>query len=114
MLSRAAASDPGRLRLRLVLEKAAAVPDGAGSSTIAWNAAATIAGDVTPVRAEERRAGEGLNYLTMHRIVIRHRSDVETGDRFRLGERLFRIKSVIDPQEDRRYLVLMAEEEGRP
>ena len=35
MLSRRAASDPGRLRLRLMLEKPA-VPDGAGGSTLDW------------------------------------------------------------------------------
>lgn len=112
MLSQAGATHPGRLRLRLVLEKPTPTPDGAGGFTLAWASVATIAGDVTPVRAEERRAGEGPADLVTHRIVIRHRSDVETGNRFRLGERLFRIRSITDPHEDRRYLVCLAEEEG--
>ena len=111
MLSRRAASEPGRLRLRLVLEKAARNPDGAGGATLAWSAVATVAADVTPVGAEERAAGEGSAAVLRHRIVIRHRADVEPGDRFRLGARIFSIISATDPHEDRRYLVVAAEEE---
>ena len=111
MLSRRAASDPGRLRLRLVLEKATRNPDGAGGATLAWSAAATIAADVMPGGAEERAAGESLSGVRRQRIVIRHRSDVAPGDRFRLGARLFSINSITDPREDRRYLVIAAEEE---
>jgi SPP1 family predicted phage head-tail adaptor len=114
VLSRRGASEAGRLRLRLVLEKAAATPDGAGGATLAWSAAATVFADVMPVRAEERQGGEGVSDTTLHRIVIRHRGDVSAGDRFRLGERLFAIKSVTDRDEDGRFLVCLAEEEGRP
>lgn len=113
MLSERALSEPGRLRLRLVLEKPTPTPDGAGGFTLDWAGAATLAGDVVPVRAEERRLGEGLGDLVTHRIVIRHRSDIETGDRLRLGERLFRIRGITDPHEDGRYLVCLTEEEGR-
>lgn len=114
MLSRRGASDPGRLRLRLTLERATATPDGAGGSTLSWSTVATLPADMTPVRADERDAGEGLADLTLHKIVIRKRSDIFGGDRFRLGERLFRIRSISDPDEDGRYLVLTCEEEGRP
>jgi SPP1 family predicted phage head-tail adaptor len=114
VLSEKGASDPGRLRLQLTLEKATATPDGAGGATLAWAAAATVFADVTPLKAEERVAGEGLADITLQKIVIRHRGDVEAGDRFRLGARLFRIRSVTDPAEDGRYLVCLAEEEGRP
>ena len=111
MLSRRGASDPGRLRLRLVLEKATRNPDGAGGVTLAWSAVAAMFGDVMPAGAEERAAGEGLAGVRRQRIVIRHRADVAAGDRFRLGARLLSIKSVSDPHEDRRYLVIAAEEE---
>jgi SPP1 family predicted phage head-tail adaptor len=114
VLSRRGAGEPGRLRLRLDLQKATATPDGAGGSTLAWDTVATIAADMQPVRAGERDVGEGLGDLTLQRIVIRHRSDVAAGDRFRLGARLFRIASVTDPDEDGRYLVCLAEEEGEP
>ncbi len=114
MLSRRGESDAGRLRLRLVLETAAPTPDDAGGATVAWSEVATVAADMIPVRADERGAGEGLADLTLQRIVIRRRGDVFAGDRFRLGERVFRIGSVSDPAEDGRYLVCLCEEEGRP
>ena len=113
MLSQRAASEPGRLRLRLELQKATAMPDGAGGSALAWNTVATIAADMQPVRAGERDVGEGLGDLTLQRVVIRHRSDVAAGDRYRLGARLFRVVSVSDPAKDGRFLVCPAEEEGR-
>lgn len=112
MLSRRGASAPGRLRLRLDLETATPTPDGAGGSTLSWSTVATVAADVAPQRAEERRVGEGLADVVTHRIVIRHRDDVAAGDRFTLGSRVFAIRGVRDPEEDGRYLVCLCEEEG--
>ena len=112
MLSRRGASEAGRLRLRLTLERATKTPDGAGGSTLSWNAVATVPADVTPVKADERGVGEGLSDLTLHKIVIRKRADILSSDRFRLGARMFRIRSVTDPDEDGRFLECLCEEEG--
>jgi SPP1 family predicted phage head-tail adaptor len=114
VLSRRAVSEPGRLRQRLVLEKPQATPDGAGGSTLVWNAVGIVAAEVTPVKAEERGVGEGISDLILHKIAVRHRADIEAGDRFRLGQRTMLILAVSDPAEDGRYLVCLAEEEGRP
>jgi SPP1 family predicted phage head-tail adaptor len=114
VLSRRGESEAGRLRLRLVLERATPSADGAGGATLVWNEIATVAADVTPVSADERSVGEGLGDLTLQRIVIRKRADILAGDRFRLGARLFRIRSITDPAEDGRYLVCICEEEGQP
>jgi SPP1 family predicted phage head-tail adaptor len=95
------------------LEKPAPTSDGAGGVTLAWSAVATVAAELTLLKAEERSVGEGLADQTLHRIAIRHRGDVEAGDRFRLGARIFRIRSVGDPAEDGRFLVCIAEEEGQ-
>jgi SPP1 family predicted phage head-tail adaptor len=114
MLSRRAAGDPGRLRLRLILEKPVSTPDGAGGTTRSWSASGIVAADLVPVRAEERGRGEGIADLALHKITIRHRTDVEAGDRFRIGARTFLLLAVADPEEDGRYLTCLAEEEGRP
>lgn len=114
MLSRRAASEPGRLRHRLVLEKATASSDEAGGSTLSWNGAGIVAAELIPVRAEESGVGAGLADLALFKIILRHRDDVAAGDRFRLGARLFLILAVTDPEEDGRYLVCLADEEGRP
>jgi len=114
VLSRRGASDPGRLRVRLELERATPTSDGAGGSTLEWDEIAMVAADIEPIRADERTAGEGVADLALQKIAIRWRADISSGDRFRLGERLFRIRSITDPDEDGRYLVCICEEEGRP
>jgi SPP1 family predicted phage head-tail adaptor len=110
VLSEAGATAPGRLRLRLALDKATRSPDGLGGATVTWSEIATLFAEASPLRAEEQPRGEGLADLVLHRIVIRHRGDVAPGDRFRLGARTFLILAVSDPQEDGRYLVCLAEE----
>jgi SPP1 family predicted phage head-tail adaptor len=112
VLSRRGASDPGRLRKRVVLEKPTPVPDSAGGSSMSWDAAAMLWAEIVPLRAEERSVGEGPADHVTHRVVIRRREDVAAGDRFRPGERLLRIVGVTDPAEDGRYLVCLTEEEG--
>jgi len=114
VLSRRGASAAGRLSARLDIETATPTPDGAGGSEPVWSAVATVSAELVPLKAEERDVGEGLGDLVTHRIVIRKRADVAPGDRFRLGTRLFRIRSATDPEEDGRFLVCLCEEEGTP
>ena len=102
----------GRLRLRLALEKASRVPDGAGGATLAWSETARFFAEVAPLRAEERADGDGLSDRITHRVTVRHRMDLAAGDRLRLGARVLVIRSVHDPHEDRRFLVCLATEEG--
>jgi SPP1 family predicted phage head-tail adaptor len=114
VLSRAGASEPGRLRLRLTLETPVAAEDGAGGRTFSWNAVASVWAEVTPLKSEEKPRGEGLVDLTLCRIAIRRRGDIAVGDRFRRGDRTFVVLALRDPAEDGRYLECLAEEEGRP
>lgn len=110
MLSRQGASEPGRIRHRLMLDKQTASPDDGGGQEMTWNPVAAVWGEILPVSAEEARAGEGLATRVTHRIVIRRRGDVAGGDRLRLDGRVFLIRAVHDPAEDRRFLVCLAEE----
>lgn len=111
MLSRRGASEPGRIRYRLILDKAAATADGGGGEVVAWNPVAALWGEIVPVRAEEAPVGEGVATRITHRIVIRRRGDVAGGDRFRIDGRSFLIRGVHDPAEDGRFLACLAEEE---
>jgi SPP1 family predicted phage head-tail adaptor len=114
VLSREGDGAAGRLRHRVTLESAAETPDGAGGATVTWSAVASLWAEIVPVKADERGIGEGEGDLTTHRIVVRKRDDISTGDRFTLGARLFRIRSVTDMQEDGRFLTCLCEEEGAP
>nr|WP_246206566.1 phage head closure protein [Propylenella binzhouense] len=111
-MSAAGATHAGRLRHRMILERATRTPDGAGGEALAWSEAARFFAAIVPVRAEERVAGEGPGDRVTHRIAIRHRSGIAAGDRLRLGARLFTIRTIHDPQEDGRFLVCLATEDG--
>ena len=111
MLNRRAAVDPGRLRLRLVLEKPVRTADGAGGARLGWNGVGIVAADLVPLRPDQRPTGQGIADLVLHKVVIRYRTDVEPADRLRLGGRSFLLLAVTDPQEDGRYLACLAEEE---
>jgi SPP1 family predicted phage head-tail adaptor len=103
----------GALRHRLVLERPDDAPDGAGGVVAGWTAAATVWGAIAPVRADEAVAAGRLDGLATHRVEIRHRGDVAGGWRVRTGGRTLRVRAALDPDERRRRLVLVCEEEGR-
>jgi SPP1 family predicted phage head-tail adaptor len=113
VLSRAGASEAGRLKSRLLLEKPTRTPDGAGGATVTWAEAAALWAELVPLKAEERPRGEGLVDMVLWRIVVRHRDDVVPGDRFRLGARTFLILAISDVAQDKRWLACLADEEGR-
>lgn len=112
MLSGRGTSRPGRLRTRLTLETRLDTPDGAGGFTRSWVNGPTFAADIVPVRAGEGEFGEGHAGLVSHRIVIRGRSDIASGDRLRLGARVFEIHAIHDRDEDGRYLTCLTQETG--
>jgi SPP1 family predicted phage head-tail adaptor len=112
VLSDKGASTPGRLRHRVTLEAATPTPDGAGGSTLAWSAVASLWAEMVQLKAEERSIGEGRGDLAQHKIIVRKRSEVQGGRRFTLGARVFLIRSVADMEEDARYLTCLCDEEG--
>ena len=114
MLSRRGASDAGRLRLQLTLERATRTADGAGGATLMWNAIATLAADIAPIKADESEVGEGLADLTLQKIVVRKRDDISAATASALASGCSASAASPIPQEDGRYLACLCEEEGRP
>lgn len=104
---------PGDLRVELRLEQMTQSPDGLGGFSESWNETGLVFAMVEPASARDRfGAGQTLEDVT-HRITIRHRPDVASGMRLRRGIRVFDIRTVHDPDETGRYLVLKAREQGR-
>ena len=101
----------GALRTPIELEGRIETPDDGGGVTVAWSAIATIWANFAPVNAEERAKAYHLQVAVSHRIVLRRRADIDGNHRFRLGERLFRIRAAYDPDEGGRFLVCLVEEE---
>lgn len=103
-------SDPGRLRHRLVLEAPVEAADGAGGVVRSYESVATVWAAITPVALSEQVAAEALGARLTHRIVIRTGVAVTTRHRFTLGNRIFRIVGIRDPDEHGRFQEILAEE----
>lgn len=105
--------DPGRLRTELIVEDVVAAGDGAGGVVETWVEVATLFAHVEPVRARTRFGADQHQVDISHRITIRHRDGILRRMRFRNRERVFEIRSLVDPDESGRYLVCETREAGR-
>jgi SPP1 family predicted phage head-tail adaptor len=105
--------DPGQMTARLALETPRDVPDGQGGATTTWQEIAALWARIEPVSTVQAELASGEAGTITHRIWIRHRGDVQAGDRFRKGNRVMMIKLVHDPDETGRYLVCRCEEDAR-
>jgi SPP1 family predicted phage head-tail adaptor len=102
--------DPGSLRTRLEYLALVETPDGEGGYSADWVkqfdiwASLRPKGTSTPEEASTRQAA------TAFEIIVRKRDDIAPANRFRLGERLFDIDTVFDPDETGRYLACRCRE----
>lgn len=103
--------DPGRFRNEMTLHRLTPVADGAGGYAETWTVEAVLFAALEPVSAHSvRAAAQELEHVT-HRITTRFRATIKAGMRLSCGARQFDIRTVHDPDESERYLVLMVREE---
>ncbi|SHH27899.1 head-tail adaptor protein [Marivita hallyeonensis] len=105
-----------RLTSRLVLERLISVPDGAGGQHESWEALGSIWGEVTPRTGREGVGETGQVSVTGFRIIVRaapsgHSERPLPQQRFRSGERVFRINSVTESDPAARFLICICDEE---
>lgn len=107
------------LNRRLELETQQRTPDGAGGARGQWQALGTLWASVRP-RSGRMAGGEtGSVSRCSFKIVVRgaprgHSARPAAGQRFRMGERLFRIEAVTEMEPEALYLVCECEEEVSP
>lgn len=105
-----------RLNRKLVLESPVRVSDHAGGHKIAWQALGSIWAEVTPGTGVER-AGEFVTLASVpYEIVVRGAPEGSSRrprpeQRFREGERIFRILAVAEADSEGHYLTCFAREE---
>jgi SPP1 family predicted phage head-tail adaptor len=100
----------GLLRERIAIEQESNVSDDQGGSTLSWTNVCTIWGRVSPVRGREALQGMQVQDETMHRITIRYRTDITPKMRVVWGSRIMNIREVTNPDEHKKYLQLMVED----
>ncbi|KAA3503191.1 head-tail adaptor protein [Rhizobium rhizogenes] len=103
--------DPGKLTARLELEGRIETSDGQGGAAENWSVLRSLWAAIEPVSdtSHERASAEGVTIT--HRVWLMWRSDIAAGMRFRKGRRILAIRTVMDPDETRRFIVCRCEEE---
>jgi len=105
-----------RLSRALVLEDRGGFPDGAGSLREEWNELGTVWAEMTPRTGRVTSGEEVALSRVKWRITVRAApfgapSRPEAGQRFREGERVFDIVSVVEGGPSAKWLVCEAEED---
>jgi SPP1 family predicted phage head-tail adaptor len=101
-------TDPGTLNRRLILEAPVESADGAGGVTRSYEAVATLWASVEPKSAREGTAADALGANVTHLIRMRYSADITLRQRFRDGDRLYRIVAI--RERGRRFLDIDAEQ----
>ncbi|MGX1099965.1 phage head closure protein [Amorphus sp. MBR-141] len=103
----------GALDRRVRIEAPLRTGDGAGGATVSWATVATVWANVEAVSAVERDRSGRLGGVATHRVTIRARDGVASGQRLVLGGRVLAVRATRPAGRGDRFLVLDAEEEGR-
>ncbi|MFO1243111.1 MAG: phage head closure protein [Rickettsiales bacterium] len=98
------------LRHRITIEQPVRSTDGQGGYTKNWTALATVWARMSAGSGSENTATRQLASETAYRVTIRYRSDVTNAMRLNWNNRLFNIRTVIDPDGKQQSLVLTVEE----
>ncbi len=103
-----------RLKRRVEIEMPVQVADGGGGLSVNWQNFATIWAEILPfsttVRNSEKFTNGQLEDIGGFRITIRYLNGITPKMRVKYGTRLFNIRAVIDPDENKEILELLAEE----
>ncbi|KWB17825.1 hypothetical protein WL32_25310 [Burkholderia cepacia] len=97
----------GRLREVVTLERLTGEENENGEPLDRWAPFATVSASVEPLNGREFFASARLNAEVTTRIRIRHYEGLTKWDRVNHGGLLYKIESIIDPQSQRREMVLM-------
>jgi SPP1 family predicted phage head-tail adaptor len=101
---------PSDLRHRLRLEQIERVSDESGGFTETWAPVATLWCDLRPLEGVETVEADRLAGRVSHEISLRYRPGVVPAMRFGKGTRVFHIVSVINVDEQNRWLKCLCEE----
>ena len=98
------------LRNRVTIEAPVDAPDGAGGFTRDYVALAQVWAKIEPTSGREHFVEQRLEQSTSHVVTIRWRADVKSQMRVLHRGRKLMIRSAVDPDERRRFLVCECEE----
>lgn len=105
----------GRLRQRVILQEQTSTKDTMGARLNTWTNIATRPAKIEPLNGKEYFQNSGEHSEVSTRIRLRYDkrlSTLRTDNRVLHGAVIYNIKSIINPNERNRELILMCERDG--
>jgi len=105
--------DPGEMQTRVVYQTPTSEVDEVGQPLKTWSEVFECWAAVRPLSAKELYYGQSTRSETTHRLAIRWRPEVNTRGRFVVAnarDRIFKIFSVVNTDEAREELIILAAE----
>lgn len=102
----------GDLRHKIIIRRVIEEDNGKGGYTSEWITVASPRAEVIGLTGREAVMDQVLQSVTIYRIRIRWRGDVQAADQVRHGSVNLNITSADDPDGKRRQLVIIATTEG--
>ena len=99
------------MRHRVTIQAQSRVSDGMGGSTVTWTDMATVYAAVWPIRGLRQVDAQQLEGKVTHQIRMWYRDGVTVANRLKMGNSIFVIYSVINPDHKNITLEIMAKEE---
>jgi len=101
----------GDLRHRITFQKETKTPDGHHGHTSTWEEVVTVWAKIEPVSGREYYYSHQLKNAISHKITIRYRDGITEELRIVFEERIMKIESLINLEEQEWFMVLRCIEE---
>ena len=104
----------GRLRHRVTIQGYTETRDAVGTKVKTWTNLACVPkvwGMVLPLSSREIVEGDQTDSRITHRIIIRHRDDINHTTRFLFKNRVFNVESVLNVEERDKLLIVLCSED---
>lgn len=101
----------GRLRHRVLLQRALRTGDEGGSALVAWETVAVLSAAIDAISGDEIEIADASMGRAILRVTLRYRNDVGPSSRFLVGSRILNVRSALDVDGRQRWLQCQCEEE---
>ncbi len=110
MMFRGKKNTTSRLRHKLALQQEVRISDGVGGYAKSWHTLVEVWAEIKPLTGSEQLVAGQLQGASNYKIALRYRSDITAGMRFLFDGRVFNIRSVLNIDEKRDMLDVLAQE----
>jgi SPP1 family predicted phage head-tail adaptor len=101
----------GALDKRVIVQAVSRITDDAGGSTVTWTNVATTWASIEPANGHEPYVAQALRGNVTHKVCMRYRPGMTPANRLLHGTRVFNVQAVLDEKEEKRFLLLLCEED---